>query len=639
MPIRFSPDGKLDISTDPGDLPESNGGKMVSSGAMTRCKNLRLDQMGVARERFGSVKGGTLFASAVDFLVEQSSAVRYEFAGKKVYRNGTLVATGNADKWSAISYNIYTAAADAVFACNGTDRKKYEGTSEYEWGITPPTDTLKTGPDYAYTHDWEKTDAYISGTGAKVTRTQTYEDSADNTVYQWEAFHNWETYTKIHQSTAPSADSHGTKCCAWFEAWDDDEDSTGTTGDGVRITYCRYVDSVLTTESNAGDPIYFKTGFTAPIVWDGTPDDSQVTHVHAYRSITGTYYYHSSTAVATATETLYKNLTSTGTELETDHDRPPSGISIVFGPAFDGTCFGVVNNKLHYCKPKQPEYWPADYYVEVSTPGNDINDAFFHGGIPYCLTRDEIYQIQGTGAGVFMPLKMTAVTGTVGRHSAASVKGQGIYHYASDGMYLFNGAVDTKVFDEFEPIFRQETVGNIPGVSLAKAGRAWVAQHKNRLLFAYVGVNSVGIGAYPDNMIVLDLETGRAVHADYAGTEFVGGRWLRLHDQFFCGDSDGYVWAIEEERRSNDNGAAISWEIRSKEFNYLRRFFPRDARWDVTPSGTATGTIYLDGVAHQTHTIAARTTKKRKVATGNGERLSVGVSGTGPVSIHSAEVE
>jgi len=44
-----------------------------------------------------------------------------------------------------------------------------------------------------------------------------------------------------------------------------------------------------------------------------------------------------------------------GDLVSTDHDRPPLG-SWVFGPAFDGTCFIIKDNQLHYCRPKEPEY-------------------------------------------------------------------------------------------------------------------------------------------------------------------------------------------------------------------------------------------------------------------------------------------
>jgi hypothetical protein len=47
----------------------------------------------------------------------------------------------------------------------------------------------------------------------------------------------------------------------------------------------------------------------------------------------------------------------------------------------------------------------------------------------------------------------------------------------------------------------------------------------------------------------------------------------------------------------------------------------------------------LDGAAHQTHTLSTRTAKRRLIATGNGQRCSVKISGTGPVSIYAVEAE
>ena len=45
MAIKFTPNGALDITTDPQDLPEQASGKHIVSGAMTRCTNLNLDRL------------------------------------------------------------------------------------------------------------------------------------------------------------------------------------------------------------------------------------------------------------------------------------------------------------------------------------------------------------------------------------------------------------------------------------------------------------------------------------------------------------------------------------------------------------------------------------------------------------------
>ena len=111
----------------------------------------------------------------------------------------------------------------------------------------------------------------------------------------------------------------------------------------------------------------------------------------------------------------------------------------------------------------------------------------------------------------------------------------------------------------------------------------------------------------------------------------------------FC-DSAGYVWHMESSAVTKDNSVAINWDVKSKEFTLqTRRHFPRWAKYDVDANDaacTATGTMYLDGSSHQTHSLTAeRDTKRRLVATGNGRRMSIRINGSGPVSIYAVEAE
>jgi len=84
--------------------------------------------------------------------------------------------------------------------------------------------------------------------------------------------------------------------------------------------------------------------------------------------------------------------------------------------------------------------------------------------------------------------------------------------------------------------------------------------------------------------------------------------------------------------------------VQSKDFTLqTRSYFPRWVKYDMDASDvdcTATGAVILDDSSHQTHTIAGdRTTTRRLVATGNGKRLGIKISGTGPVTIYAAEAE
>ena len=91
MSIRFKPNGIMDISSDGADLPQETDGLNIASGAMKRCKNLRLGQGGVAKTRDGSRKlNETALDAAADFIIEQGG-VRYTFVGENVFRNETAV--------------------------------------------------------------------------------------------------------------------------------------------------------------------------------------------------------------------------------------------------------------------------------------------------------------------------------------------------------------------------------------------------------------------------------------------------------------------------------------------------------------------------------------------------------------------
>jgi len=420
--------------------------------------------------------------------------------------------------------------------------------------------------------------------------------------------------------------------------------NTGLTGDyNVKYTYARKVGSVVVTESNpspaaASDQTLADESLS--VTWTAS-SDTQVTHVRLYRTLSdGVIYFHDQD-VAIGTTTLDGNTADSalGGQVETDHNRPPLG-SYVAGPAYDGTCFIILDNNLYYCKPKQPEYWPALYFIEVSTrqfPGQIV---IFNNGQPYFLTKREIYYIQGTGHGTFFPLPMRAKTGAQGIFGAVSVHGHGIYHTGSDGIYLFSNA-DRKITEkQFEPLFRGETVNGMPGVSTMD--NAWLHQYKNYL---YIGYTSSGY-SHPTNVLVMNLETNRVSYYIYNDGSDVEIRCIETDDtnkRLIIGDNTGFVRQIENTSVYEDSGTAIAFEAQSKDFTLqTRAHFPRLVKYDVDASSSTScnGELLLDGVSHQTHSITGnRSTKRRLVDVGNGERAALKVSGTGPVSIYAVESE
>lgn len=169
MPVKFVPTGSLDITTNPSLLPQETDGKKVVSGAMRRCTNLRLDETGRARTRFGSTKGSTAISAAN--LMLESGGYRYEFGGTSIYKDETAIASGLTNaQWDAVVGRAWNESADNIYAVNGTDRVRINNGAVYEWGIPAPTvsGSSSGSADYMCTYDWERSIAMISGTTAKL---------------------------------------------------------------------------------------------------------------------------------------------------------------------------------------------------------------------------------------------------------------------------------------------------------------------------------------------------------------------------------------------------------------------------------------------------------------------------------------
>lgn len=329
-----------------------------------------------------------------------------------------------------------------------------------------------------------------------------------------------------------------------------------------------------------------------------------------------------------------------GDLIENDHDRPPFG-SFVFGPAYDGTCFILKDNLLHYCKPKQPEYWPSLYYIEVTIKQFPLITGLFHNGQPIVMSKNEMFHIQGSGHGTFFPFPLKTKTGAQSIRGAISVAGKGVFHTGPDGIYLYSSGNDSKITEaSLEPLFRGETAQGMPGVS--SMATAILHEFKNSLYFAY---QSTGYN-WPTNVLVINLETNKTSYYTYndgAAVEIRAMTTDKESNRLLLGDNTGYVRVIESTSYTTDSGAAIPFEVQSKDFELqTRKHFPRWIKYDIDASSvaTCTGELILNGESHHSHTITgSRNTKRRLVEIGNGNRSAIRISGTGPVTIYAAEGE
>ncbi len=408
---------------------------------------------------------------------------------------------------------------------------------------------------------------------------------------------------------------------------------TGLTGTyNVKYTYARLSGSTVIAESNPSDAASSGQALSnedLAVTWSAS-SDPQVTHVRLYRTLPGgsEYFFDQNVAIGTTTIDTSTADASLGGLVATNHDRPPAG-SLVAGPFYNGVCFIAKENLLYYCLAKQPEYWPTTNFIEVGAPQFPIKAIVELSGRVYCLTKSQIWLIQGTGSGGFLPVPMRSLAGAPNQYGAVAVEGYGIYHIGSDGIYLFSGSRDTKITQEaFDVLFTDATSTNGMDPVLNKSVGTWLIQFENKLYFHYAG----------GNLIVFNLDTGKALYHKY-GYSLTAPTVDKTNDRFYVGDYNNAVRRLEDPNATNDDGTAISWEIESKDFTLqTRSHFPRWAKWDV--DGTATGAVLLNGVVHQTHALSvSRSTKRRLIKPGNGERVSIRISGSAAGAVYGVEFE
>lgn len=574
MSIIWKPNGQLDVCTDPTDLPQETDGKNITSGAMTRCKNLHLYESGVAKTRWGSYRLAQSALTGIVTKMIQMGSTRYEMTYSNIYTDGTSRASGYSNAvWSALIYHLLGSTTQTVYATNGTDQVKMEGNSVYNWGIAAPT-------------------------------------------------------------VAPTI-SGGT--------------GSGLTGAySIKYTYVRKSGATVLCESNPSDASNTETisNDSLALYWKA-PTDAQVTHVRIYRTAAdgSTYYFLKDETVGSgASDDDSTADSSLGSAVSEDHDTPPATSTYVFGPSLNGTLFAIDAHLLYYCSPKEPEYWPLTYYIEVSTPTDPLLAGCFFDGMPYVFSKRRIYQIRGSGHGTFFPLEMNAFTGIYGRKCFAPVPGKGIFHMGSDGVYLFNTTGDVKATQQrFDPIFMGETRHGMPGVDYEYSNHILIVWH-DRL---YVFYKSTEDANAPASCIVFNVTSGKTSYYKYP-FEIREACVDDYNDRLLIADTNGYIWKIEDQDYPTDyvsvsSFTAISWESESKEFTLqTRAHFPRWTKYDVDAhlATTASGYMLLDGAIHQTHTLSGdRQTRKRLIDTGNGKRASVRIGGSGPVEIFATEFE
>ena len=552
--------------------------------------------------------------------------------------------------WSAIKYTPYNSDTEAIYALNGTYRKRIEETRTYEWGIDPPiampilyagTDTGLTGDYnavYTYARAERRTVVCESNAFQPATEAITLAntnlrvimqiplDPQVNLIRLYRTIADGSTY--YYDSSLMYCNNKDYACCQDWEYEDE-----YISGFPFRFTV---PDDLFNSENTfsweqyhlAYAPTDYLLIITSPADHFSVPQKGTLQPMTDEPELIG---------IATITTDA-----QLGDEIHTTHNRPPSG-SFVFGPTFNGIAFIIKDHRLHFSLSKQVEYFPLTYYLDISSPDLPGLCGVFFDRQPFVLTKNQIIYIYGTSATTFLPKPVSAKTGAQGPLGALAVEGFGIFHVGSDGLYLCVPSTDSrfgkdaKVSSPFDPIFQGETIENIPAAG--DLSTAWLAWWENKLYFGYPD----GGNEYPEHILVFWMDLGKAAYFTY-GKEIACTTVDEVNNRLLAVDKTGYTWVLEDPDTIYDDETAISWELESKEFTLqTRAHFPRWVKYDVNASNencSATGEVLLDGVSIQSHTLTRnRWTRRRLIVPSNGERCSMKISGTGPIEIYAIESE
>ncbi len=417
--------------------------------------------------------------------------------------------------------------------------------------------------------------------------------------------------------------------------------STGLTGSyNAKYTYLVKDGTTVIAESNPSPDATSAQSLSNQklrVSWTAS-SDPQVTHVRVYRTVASGLVYFVDQDIAIGTVTVDTNTADTalGVPAPDDHDRPPTGISVVTPPLFGGIIFMAKDNLLYFSKTKEPEYVPSLNFIEVGSISFPIKALVNFNGQLHALTAEQIYLIQGTVAGSFIAVPMAALTGAPNKYGAVGVKGKGIYHVGADGIYLFTGT-DSKITERtYEPIFPDagglegiETNG-VQGVPTVKTS-FWIKQFQNKVYFHYSN----------GNVIVFNTDSLRSYYYKY-DRALTSPAVDYTNDRFICGDFANTIRVIEDPTVTTDVGNNIDWEIQSEDYTLqTEKHFPKWVKYDidVSDASSVTGSLVVDNSVHHIHDItASRKNKRRLVDTTNGNRIAVRLNGTGKASIFAAEI-
>lgn len=212
--------------------------------------------------------------------------------------------------------------------------------------------------------------------------------------------------------------------------------------------------------------------------------------------------------------------TALGPAVELDNDMPVSSVTVenqplpvIFGP-FDERVLGTGDparpNVVYFSKRLNPDSWPPQNWVSVSSPGDPVQNGVVYNTRCFVFSKERLHELVPN---IIPGLTFASFPTPCGRGLAspwALTSADRIYFVSKDGVYATTGGrEESLVEDSIKPLFPTQegpgrSVNGLEAVDMTLVNSMRLAWHNGELWFLYQGADT-GVR----QMLIYDTERKR----------------------------------------------------------------------------------------------------------------------------------
>lgn len=165
---------------------------------------------------------------------------------------------------------------------------------------------------------------------------------------------------------------------------------------------------------------------------------------------------------------------------------------------------------VYWCKPGEPDHWPAESHVEVCAPSEELQNGCLFGGQAFTFSRERLYILYPhlTGDASITSMPTQCKKGLVNRWGLTVGRG-GIYFVSDDGVYRTAGGPEEWLSQAIDPLFRGEAKNGYNPIDLTVLTAIRLEIFEHELYFGYRDTGGV------NQIMVLNLDTGSWRHYNF----------------------------------------------------------------------------------------------------------------------------